>query len=115
MRKLHDVIETEQFKDSARTANLSLDELHSIIITLAVNPSAGHLMGVTWGARTFRYKSWYAGQSRRYRIVTYCAGNHMPVFLIDIFAEGEKLSYSRTEKERIGLILKQVAAAYRRQ
>lgn len=114
VRKLYDVIETEQFKDSARTANVSYDEMQSIVSALAVNPSAGQLMRVTWGARTFRYKSWSAGRSRRYRIVTYCAGSHMPVFLIDIFAEGEKLSFSQAERERLSWILKQVAAAYKR-
>ncbi len=71
-------------------------------------------MNVIWGARTFRYKVWSAGQSRRYRIVTFCAGYHMPVFLIDLFAEGEKLSFSQAERERLKLILKKVATLYKR-
>lgn len=113
MRMPHMVVETPQFIYSAETADVSDDDLHSIISTLSANPMAGQVMHLRWGSWMIRYKSWTAGRSRRYRIVTFCAGEHMPVFLIDIFAEGEKLSYSQGERVRLGQLLDKVAAAYR--
>lgn len=113
--KLHTVVETEQFMDSVNAANVSAYELKSIVSTLATNPMAGQVMLVRWGTWLFRYKSWYKGMGRRYRIVTFFAGSHMPVFLIDIFADGEKLTYSRAEREQLHLIFTRVSETYGRQ
>ena len=38
----------------------------------------------------------------------------MPVFLIDVFAEGEKINYSESEKIRVKEVLTRVAKAYKR-
>lgn len=111
----HTVVETEQFTDSANAANVSDYELQSIVSTLAANPMAGLVMHIRWGTWLFRYKSWYAGMGRRYRIVTFFAGSHMPVFLIDIFADGEKLTYSRAEREQLLMIFTKVSETYGRQ
>lgn len=113
-QKPHTVVETQQFINSAEAANVSDVELESLVAALAEDPMAGQLMYIRWGTWMYRFKSWTAGHSRRYRIVTFCAGKHMPLFLIDLFAEGEKLSYSQNEREQLGLILNNVAAAYRR-
>lgn len=114
IQKPHTVVETPQFISSLEAANVSEIELQSLISTLAADPMAGQVMHVRWGAWMYRYKSRAAGQSRRYRIVTFCAGRHMPLFLIDLFAEGEKLSFSQSEREQLGLRLHDVAAAYGR-
>ena len=112
--KPHMVVETPQFISSVEAANVSDIELQSLISTLAADPMAGQVMHARWGAWMYRFKSWTAGRSRRYRIVTFCAGRHMPLFLIDLFAKGEKLSFSQSEREQLGQILHEVAAAYGR-
>ena len=112
--KQHTVVETEQFIDSANAANVSEFELQSIVSTLAANPMAGQVMHIRWGTWLFRYKSWYAGMGRRFRIVTFFAGSHMPVFLIDIFADGEKLTYSRAEREQLCLMFTKVSETFGR-
>ena len=111
---MYTVVELERFTSSAKKANIHKEDLQSIIEVLAKNPYAGEVMLVTWGTRKYRHKARRAGKSRRYRIVTFCAGKHMPVFLLDVFAEGEKLNYSEIEKIRVKEVLTRVTKAYKR-
>jgi hypothetical protein len=53
------------------------------------------------GARKLRVAKPGAGKSGGYRIITYYAGEGVPVFLLTVFGKHEKVNLS--EKEKAGL------------
>ena len=81
MRKLHTVVEMEQFINSAKKANVTEEEKDLIDSKLAKHPSAGLVIPGTEGARKFRYKGRGKGKSSGYRVLTFFTGDDAPVFL----------------------------------
>jgi len=65
---------------------------------LAENPTAGDLIQGTGGARKLRFAKPGKGKSGSYRVITYYAADDVPVFLMDVYAKGEKISLTAAEK-----------------
>lgn len=114
MQPLHTVVEMEQFSSSAKRASVTEDEIGRIISELAKNPTTGQVIAGTGGARKFRYRGRGKGKSGGYRVVTFFTGDDMPVFLIDIFAKGDRINLSKSERNHLKSILSKIAEAYKR-
>ena len=80
---------------------------------IAQHPSAGEVMSGTGGARKVRFGGRGKGKSGGYRVITFYSGEDIPVFLLNIFAKGEKVNLTKAEQNELRAILADVVAAYR--
>lgn len=95
---MHCVVETPQFHRSAADAGMSEDEVLRLKVYLSENPDAGEPIRETGGARKLRFSKPGRGKSGSYRVVTFYTGEDIPVFLMDVYAKGEKINLSARER-----------------
>src|SRR5215471_2902181 len=107
------IIETPAYLSDAKTLGLTEIERAFIVDYLAAHPSAGEVMPGTGGARKVRFGGRGKGKSGGYRVITFYSGTDIPVFLLNIFAKGEKVNLSKAEQNELRAILADVVAAYR--
>lgn len=107
------VIETHVFRRASEELGMSEDERSAIIRMIASNPMAGDLMPGTGGARKVRFAARGKGKSGGYRVITYYAAEDVPVFLLDVYAKGEKVNLTQAERNELRDILGTLAAEWR--
>lgn len=95
---MHPVCETHVFRRAASQSGMSEDEITDLICYLAANPTAGDEVSGTGGCRKVRFGGRGKGKSGGYRTITFYSGEMMPVFLITVFAKGEKANLSKGER-----------------
>lgn len=110
---LQTVAETPTFQRDAAAAGMSEAEKAELIGFLAANPDAGDLIVGTGGARKLRWRRPGTGKSGGYRVITYYAGRALPVFLLTLYAKGERANLSPAERNALRGILAGIAASYR--
>src|SRR5258707_14237595 len=110
---MHAVIETHSFRRAANAAGVSETERLAIIDVVSADPTAGDLMEGTGGARKLRFAAKGKGKSGGYRIVTFFAAQDVPVFLLDVFAKGEKVNLSKAERNEMKGSLGKLAEEWR--
>jgi hypothetical protein len=102
------VVETPAYLSAAKDAGVSEHERTAIVDMLAADPTAGEIMPGCGGARKMRVAGKGKGKSGGYRLITYFGGVDIPVFLITIFAKGEKVNLTKAERnmlaERVRLL-----------
>jgi hypothetical protein len=78
------------------------EEKRSAIVDLiAANPEAGAIMPGCGGARKLRVRKRGGGKSGGYRVITYFAGDDLPVFLLTVFAKGQKDNLTKAERNAL--------------
>jgi hypothetical protein len=107
------VVETPAYLADAKAAGLSEEERRAIVDRLAAEPDAGELIVGTGGARKLRIAGRGQGKSGGYRVISYFAGETVPVFLLNVFSKGERANLSPAERNTLRVILAEIAAAYR--
>jgi hypothetical protein len=110
---VHTVVETPMFIQSAKRGGVKDAEREEIIMLLATTPDAGDVIPGTGGARKLRFAARGKGKSGGYRVITFYIGEDIPVFLLDIYAKGEKIDLTQGEKNTLKTILKSIADTYR--
>lgn len=110
---MHTVTETHSFRRAADAAGMTEDERLRLHCLLSENPDAGDLIKGTGGARKIRFAKPGAGKSGGYRVITYYTAEDVPVFLMDVYAKGEKINLSDKEKAELKKILDTVADDWR--
>jgi len=110
---MHTVCETHAFRRAAAQAGMSEDEISDLVGFLAENPMAGDEMSGTGGCRKVRVRGHGKGKSGGYRTVTFFTGEALPVFLITVFAKGERANLSKGERNKLGDLTKAIAEEYR--
>lgn len=110
---LHAVAETPTFQRDAAAAGMSDAEKAELIGYLAANPEAGEIIVGTGGARKLRWRRPGTGKSGGYRIITYFAGRALPVFLLTLYAKGERANLTPAERNTLRAILSGIADSYR--
>ena len=110
---MHAVVETHAFRRACLMADVTEAELFAIVDMLAADPRAGDLMEGTGGARKLRFAARGKGKSGGYRVITYFAAKDVPVFLLDVFAKGEKVNLSKAERNELKAILALLADEWR--
>lgn len=110
---MHTVCETHAFRRAAAQAGMSEDEISDLVGFLAENPMAGDEMSGTGGCRKVRVRGHGKGKSGGYRTVTFFTGEALPVFLITVFAKGERANLSKGEGNKLGDLTKAIAEEYR--
>lgn len=110
---MHTIVETPVFIRSAKRAGVTGAELDAIRTLLAKSPDAGDEIPGTGGARKVRFAARGKGKSGGYRIITFFSGEDIPVFLLDIYAKGERIDLTQSERNTLKQILAQLVKTYR--
>jgi hypothetical protein len=110
---LYTVVETPEFIAGARRVLLEA-ERKELIDFLAANPSAGDLIQGTGGARKLRWGAKSKGKRGGARVISYYGGPNVPVFLLAIFAKGERADLSKAERNELRQVLADLATEYRK-
>ena len=89
------------------------EEVSRLKVALSQEPDAGDPIPGTGGARKFRVAKPGGGKSGGYRVVTFYTGTDIPVFLMDVYAKGEKINLSAAERVALKKELEAFAEEYR--
>ncbi|HEX4890418.1 MAG TPA: type II toxin-antitoxin system RelE/ParE family toxin [Alphaproteobacteria bacterium] len=108
------VVETQAYLRDARDAGLSEPERIAIVGWLSVHPDAGDEIKNTGGARKVRFAGKGKGKSGGYRVITFYSGPDIPVFLLNIFAKGEKVNLTQSERNELRDVLSELRKSYRK-
>lgn len=100
------------FRNSAKAAGLFEHEIAEIVDAIALDPEAGDLMKGTGGARKIRIAGKGRGKSGGYRVITYFAGQDMPVFLLDVYGKRQKVNLTAAERNQLQAILARIVLAH---
>ncbi len=86
-----------------RTANKLLTEAErlEIINYLAAHPKDGDLMEGTGGVRKLRWGRGGQGKSGGVRVIYYFHDAEMPLYLLTLFAKGERANLSKAERNEL--------------
>lgn len=80
---------------------LSEDESRDLIDCLADHPQAGDIMAGTGGVRKLRWHRGGQGKSGGVRVIYYYHDDHMPLYLLTIFAKGDKSNLTKSERNEL--------------
>lgn len=105
---MHTVIETPAYIAAAKDAGMGEDERFAVVELIAANPEAGEIMPGCGGARKLRFAKPGQGKSGGYRVITYFAGDDVPVFLMTVFGKNEKVSLSQGERNALADLTKRL-------
>ena len=108
------VIETPDYLADAQDSGLTQAEREAIIDFVAENPKAGDLIVGSGGARKLRFRGRGKGKSGGYRVIAYFGSDDIPVFLLNIFAKGDRVNLSKAEANALREELNGLAADYRK-
>jgi hypothetical protein len=75
---------------------------------------AGDLIQGTGGARKVRFAGRGKGKSDGYRVITFYAGGRLPVFLLALYAKGERANLTKAERNELRSILGSIVETYRK-
>lgn len=89
-------------------------EREDIIDYLARNPTAGVLIPGTGGARKLRWKREGKGKSGGYRVITYWAGNLLPVFLLDVNSKSHRADLSAAGRNTLRTLIPEMVRALKK-
>lgn len=110
---MHAVIETPDFLADAKDAGITDEERSKIVNTLAHTPDIGTEIKGTGGARKVRFAGRGKGKSGGYRVITFYSGQDIPVFLLNVFAKGDRVDLSQAERNELRKELSGLAEDYR--
>lgn len=103
---MHAVIETAAYLAASDNAGMDDEERTAVVDLIASNPMAGDIMPGCGGARKLRFARPGKGKSGGYRIITYFAGQDIPVFLLTVFSKGEKDNLTKAERNQLAALTK---------
>ena len=109
---VHTIVETPDYLRDAKAAGLSESEREAIATYIAQRPDAGDEIPGTGGARKVRSAGRGKGKSGGYRVVTFYSGQNIPVFLLNVFAKGDRIDLSQAERNELRQVLGALVAAY---
>ncbi len=101
---MHTVAELPEF---IRTADklLSAAERQDLVQHLAAHPKQGDLMEGTGGVRKLRWGRGSQGKSGGVRVIYYFHDELMPLYLLTLFAKGDRTNLSKAERNDLaGLV-----------
>ena len=110
---MHAVCETHGFQRAAVEAGMTPDEVTRLTLVVSETPDAGSLIVGTGGARKLRFAPSGRGKRGGYRVVTYFCADDIPVFLMDVYAKGDKVNLSSAERVALKQKLETFARVYR--
>jgi hypothetical protein len=110
---MHTVIETPTFLGDCRRARLPDDDRLAMIDAIAEDPLEGEIIPGTGGARKRRFAGRGRGKSGGYRVISFYAGDDVPVLMLALIDKGERANISKAERNMLRQVLATYAAEYR--
>jgi len=84
---------------------LTVQERQELISHLAQHPQDGDLMEGTGGVRKLRWQRGDKGKSGGVRVIYYYHDGLMPLYLLTLFAKGDKANLTKAERNELaGLV-----------
>lgn len=80
-------------------------ERQELIACLAVNPRIGNLLEGTGGLRKLRWRRGSRGKSGGVRVIYYFHDDSMPLYLLTMFAKGDRANLSRAERSSLAALV----------
>ena len=80
---------------------LSADERQDLINYLAEHPKAGDIIEGTGGVRKLRWRRGGQGKSGGVRVIYYFHDDFMPLYLLTLFAKGDKANLNKAERNEL--------------
>jgi hypothetical protein len=111
---MHVVVEMPQFLADAKAAGLSDQQRGAIVDRVAAQPTAGDVIRGSGGARKVRFAGRGKSKSGGYRVITFCAGRGMPVFLVALYGKGERADLSKAERNELRSLWGSIVETYRK-
>ena len=91
---------------------LDEDEKSRIINALARNPTVGVLLSGTGGIRKLRWARPGTGKSGGVRIIYFYHNQSMPLFLLTLFAKGDRSNLSKAERNELAQLAQILRSHY---
>ena len=107
------VIETATFIKAVARAGMSEAEVTAVVEMIAANPDAGEVIQGTGGCRKVRVAGRGKGKSGGYRLFTFYSGHQIPVFLLTIISKGEVENLTKSERNALAVLTKELIASIR--
>jgi hypothetical protein len=80
---------------------LSVEERQDLINYLAEHPKSGEVMEGTGGVRKLRWRRGGQGKSGGVRVIYYFHDDLMPLYLLTLFAKGDKANLTKAERNEL--------------
>lgn len=109
---MHSVAILPAFERAAKQAGMADGEIDALVDFIAGNPLAGNVVPGTGGCRKIRWAAPGRGKSGGYRTITFYTGGDLPVFLITVFAKGERSDLSQSERNQLEQMTKLLVEEY---
>src|SRR5258708_2291003 len=94
---MHTVVQLPAFNRQAAEEGMTESELKDAGDTVSANPTGGDLIVGSGGYRKVRIAGKGRGKSGGYRLVTFYAGEHLPLVLVAVLSKGSRADFSRAE------------------
>ena len=101
------VVELSEFIRQAHGL-LSASETLLLVNYLAEFPQSGDLMQGTGGVRKLRWAREGKGKSGGVRVIYYFHSEHMPLYLLTLFAKNERANLSMAERNQLAQLVKKL-------
>jgi hypothetical protein len=104
LETLHGIAELPSYIRLAEK-RLSAEERQDLINYLAVRPKAGDVMEGTGGVRKLRWGRGGQGKSGGVRVIYYFHDDFMPLYLLTVFAKGDKANLTKAERNELANLI----------
>lgn len=84
---------------------LSAQERQDLVDYLAGNPKAGDIVEGTGGVRKLRWRRGGQGKSAGVRVIYYYHDDLMPLYLLTLFAKGDKGNLTKAERNDLASLV----------
>lgn len=91
------------------------EEREELVDFIAANPDYGKVIPGTGGVRKIRWRARGSGKRGGARVIYYFRDLNMPVFLLAVYAKGEKLDLTAKEKDAMNKLVDHLVNEYRAQ
>ena len=105
------VVETSEFQKQAK-ALFSSDEIETLKIFIAYNPTAGVVMRGTGGVRKMRWAIGGKGKRGGARVIYYCPSGALPVFLFGAYAKAAKKDLTKAQRNELRKVVAGIVESY---
>jgi hypothetical protein len=92
---------------------LSVEERQDLINYLAEHPKAGDVMEGTGGVRKLRWRRGGQGKSGGVRVIYYYHDDLMPLYLLTLFAKGDKANLTKAERNELADLVDALVAIWK--
>lgn len=105
------VVETNAYLAQAKRL-MDDDERAEAVEMIAKNPEGGELIVGTGGVRKARFAIGGRGKSGGVRLVYYYYNEMAPVFMLTVFAKGDKENLTKAERNELGKLSRVLVDTY---